>query len=767
MEPRSYGCLAPARPRPALAGLAAVLALAGCDHRDEGGQGPSGPAADETEAPADEATEDGIASSAAYAERRTERFDYVFRPGEPMKPAHRERLTWPAQKADQYDDVRWQNPQRYAITAQAPDHVRGMVEWEPMKAIVLSYPGYMSDYDNATHTMVQIGVHAAEVAEVWYVVDATQTRNFLEEELTSAGMSEETLSSKVRFIQLPIDSVWVIDSGPLPLVDEEADSFAFADFRYYHNRPNDDGLPTVLGRALPELGAEQPTVTYRMPLNTEGGTYQTTTDGVCFTGNRQLFHMSCSDGECNQDLRDMPLDEVQDHALTKEVEEVWGEYAGCEDVVVTNSITDDGTGHIDMYMKVVDDETILLGEYTEPFANEAQERNAERMDANAAFLEAYVKPNGGQFEVKRMVMPGHRSTNDGSVPFTYLNSTFINGLNLWPAYTFEEWEDSRAQAEEKWESAMPEWDHVWIDSEELSFWSGAIHCVTRTIPERKPGLWVADGSCEGGTCQSPEGGYGGTCQPHEAEKNVCWGPEWLCQCNDCTTECDYEPGEDDDGCGNVPFEGCCADGELQYCDSGSLKTEDCDGSCGWSEDDGYYNCGEEGGDPSEEFPRSCEDLTCEPDCEGRECGPDGCGGSCGSCSQGRACNEQGQCERACRDACTETGAYGCAGNVAWQCAEGDSGCLERFETDCTVGGRVCNSGACVPAPGQAPDPDASDASGPDAGGDATSPDVPDTEDDGSAGCGAAGGGAPLPVGVLAALLVAMALRRGPVRVARR
>mgnify|MGYP001445826305 CR=1 FL=1 len=45
--------------------------------------------------------------------------------------------------------------------------------------------------------------------------------------------------------------------------------------------------------------------------------------------------------------------------------------------------------------------------------------------------------------VERIIMPGHRTAQDGNgksyMPFTYINSTFINGLNLWPAYTFTDW----------------------------------------------------------------------------------------------------------------------------------------------------------------------------------------------------------------------------------------------------------------------------------------------------------------------------------------
>src|SRR5690606_23990783 len=146
-----------------------------------------------------------------------------------------------------------------------------------------------------------------------------------------------------------------------------------------------------------QFGYDQRTTTYRMPLSTEGGTFQATTDGVCFTGNRQLYYMSCEEpGGCDESIHSMPLAQVQTHPLALEMEATLRQYTGCQDLIITHSVTDDGTGHIDMYMKVLDDDRVLMGEYVEPYANGAQQLNAGRLDDNADFIEAFVKPDGGR-----------------------------------------------------------------------------------------------------------------------------------------------------------------------------------------------------------------------------------------------------------------------------------------------------------------------------------------------------------------------------------
>ncbi|MEC9072628.1 MAG: agmatine deiminase family protein [Myxococcota bacterium] len=591
--------------------------------------------------------------------------DYVFYDDEAMKPAFRDPTANPAQKADAAD-ILWANPERYAITVPPKAGIRPMVEWEPMQAVVMGFPSGMAGYDGITTTVTQIAANAAEVGEVWFIVDSNSTMNFLKGQIQAAGVSSGTLNSKVKFLIQPLDSIWFIDYGPLPIVDPNQGTFAFADFRYYGNRPLDDGLSTWLGRQLPTLGMGDPADTYRMPVDTEGGTFMSTSDGICFTGSRQLYYMSCNQGSCDNNLNYLSMNQLQTHPLTQELEELWGDYAGCKDVIVTHSITDDGTGHIDMYLKVLDDQTVLIGNYPKPYANTAQQTNDKRLDDNAAYIAAYVKPDGTKLNSERLLMPGHRNTNDGPIPFTYINSTFINGMNLWPATTYSDWEDSRAEAQATWEQLMPSWDHVWIDSTEISFWSGAVHCITRTVPALQPGPWIADGSCQGGQCQGPAGGYDGVCYPNDVPEPVCYGPAWECDCNDCDSSCPDLSGSQGGGCDGITYEGCCEGGSVFYCENNSLKQTSCNAACGWIAANQFYDCGGSGADPSGANPLSCDDLEdpCTPSCAGKACGDDGCGGSCGSCANGEICVANGVCEPVlCTPECDgkDCGPDGCGG----------------------------------------------------------------------------------------------------------
>ncbi len=630
----------------------------------------------------------------------SERFDAAgrFKLDPKVLPAYRDMNAFKALKGDQYDDVRFTNPENYALTVPPTADVRPMVEWEPMRSIVMSFPGYFLQSSNATNTFVQVAKEAAAVGEVWFFVDGNTAETGLKNLILQAGLDQTTMDAKVKFQTVNMDSIWFIDSGPLPIIDKDTNTFAFADFRYYHERALDDGVPTLMGRQMIDFGYPEVTNTYRMPLSTEGGTFQSTTDGICFTGNRQLYYMSCEAGGCDESIRTMSLENVQNNPFAVEMRQVLADYVGCVDLIITNSITDDGTGHIDMYMKVLDDNRVLMGDYPEPYANPQQELNAARMTANADFIEAYVKPDGTNFTVERLVMPGHQNAQGGAIPFTYINSTFINGLNLWPATQFPEWNDSRAEAEAKWQEVMPEMDHVWIDSTELSFYSGAIHCVTRTIPAVEAGNWIEDGACASGTCNAPTGGYDGLCDPANINNDICWGPAWECGCNDCTTNCEYTPTEDN--CNGITFTGCCEAGTAVWCQEGQLMEQACPNGCGWDSNENWYFCDNDGvTDPSGTFARSCG-ADCS--CDGKECGDDGCGGDCGSCAGEAACLNN-ECREDCFDC--NPGEIGCDGTVAWLCIPGTGGCNQRQTVDCGVTGATCEAGDCIAPPVVEPDPE--------------------------------------------------------------
>jgi len=132
-------------------------------------------------------------------------------------------------------------------------------------------------------------------------------------------------------------------------------------------------------------------------------------------------------------------------------------------------------------------------------------------------------------------------------------------------------------------------------------------------------------SCEGKECGGDGcGGDCGSCSPAES-----------CQDGICVA---------DPGCEGYTWQGCCDGNTLMWCQDGEVLEQSCANNpqCGWSADQGYYNCGTNGAaEPSGQHPILCPGA-CEPQCMNADgtpkaCGDDGCGGSCGSCADNEEC----------------------------------------------------------------------------------------------------------------------------------
>lgn len=584
-------------------------------------------------------------------------------------------------KADVFDDQRALYKKWFAITEPPTGDFRPMVEWEPMQALWTTYSDYVPGNNALAQTIVDIIYHTVVDADTTaaVVVDSNSAYNNLVSRLQSAGLTTSQINNDVIFYRKENDSIWFIDYGMVPMVRNDG-KVAFADFRYYHPRVLDDALSTRIG--WDEYDAN----TYRMPIDTEGGNFMYDGNGNCFTSERGLAIAGLTEAQ---------------------FEAVWAEYMNCSNLVVLKDITDDGTGHIDMFFKQVDGNTAIMGEYLAPYVNDPT--NKARMDDNADLLESLIGTNGLPMTVYRMPMP----SKAGGIPRTYINSTFVNGVNLWPIYSNSK--GAEALAEGIWETAMPGYEHIGINCDEIAQFSGTIHCITRTVPVGSATPWIGDGSCSGagGTCSAPAGGYTGTCEPGYNDNLVddipCRGPEWLCECPDCNA-CEggvivgsscagvCGTGAQPSGCYcDEACEGygdCCGDYAAECT---GAPVGGCDGFCGTQSSEGCWcdsQCSSYGDCCS-----NYEDLClCEPDCAGKACGDDGCGGSCGGCGASQSCNAAGQCVSTCTPDCAgkECGSNGCGGSCG-SCGAGETcNAAGTCDTTCTpdCAGKECGDNGC-------------------------------------------------------------------------
>jgi len=534
----------------------------------------------------------------------------------------------PTQKADRHDDARKANPEYHAATAPPSGALsfRPVMPYEPTRAILMQWPESMLTEDGIP-VMTSIANATVGTAEVWIVTSAGAT-SLVQTALTDGGLAD---LGNVKVIEASLDIGYVGDHGPIPLVDLNAGTMAFADHAFVQPRPSDDALPTVLARRLPELGLSSPATVFRAPLTSKVQHLRATSDGLCFTTEEHLRTVSCDVDNCSYLPGYLSLAELQTHPMALHLADVWGQYLGCKSLVVLHNL-DTLWGAPGLFFTLVDDQTAVVGEFDDP-----THPGASLLDDNVAFIESLVTPTGGSISVTRMPMP------DAELTYSYVNGLRVNDLHLWPVTSTPQWQTSKAAAEAVWTTIMPDQTHIPIDLTGAGWRGIGVGTFAIAIPDLPVAPWVADGECVDGQCVGPQDGYDGPCNPGSGSIESCWGPAWLCECGDCELGCD-QPAPCPPG---FPVQGCCSGNDLQQCDAAGLQTVTCQGGCGWQKALNRYACAVDGAEPGEadpfgEYPLTCEQALCEPDCEGKQCGDDGCGGYCGICGQ-RVCTDDGQC----------------------------------------------------------------------------------------------------------------------------
>jgi agmatine/peptidylarginine deiminase len=124
----------------------------------------------------------------------------------------------------------------------------------------------------------------------------------------------------------------------------------------------------------------------------------------------------------------------------------------------------DGTGHIDMYVKLLNDDTVLLAvTEDEPFKTAC--------DKAMAWFKANKAPNGQPYKI---ITVKAWSTDAW---YTYTNSLVVNNVAIIPSYSGSAEE---ANAKAAYESAG--YKVVPVPSDDSIVSGGSIHCVTQTIP---------------------------------------------------------------------------------------------------------------------------------------------------------------------------------------------------------------------------------------------------------------------------------------------
>ena len=332
--------------------------------------------------------------------------------------------------------------------------VRTMAEWEEIKAITLSWQGYPG-------VLTEIVREAVEEVEV---IIFTSNASSVENILNNAGVN----TNQVTYINQSTNSIWIRDYGQHTVYANDVGDQVLIDWIYNRPRPLDDESPELIANYY---GYElYNTNTGNTQLVNTGGNFMSDGMGNAFASNLILEE---NDGWGPYGSVNYP------NHNEEEIDDIMNQFMGIDQYIKMETLPYDGIHHIDMHMKLLNEETILVAEYPQGVADGPQiEENIQYI------LNNFTTPYGNPYTIIRIPSPPSTSglypDNNGYYR-TYTNSVFINSKVLVPFYRTEY--DTIAQR--IYEEALPGYEIIGIDCDNsgnnIISASGAIHCITKAV----------------------------------------------------------------------------------------------------------------------------------------------------------------------------------------------------------------------------------------------------------------------------------------------
>lgn len=331
--------------------------------------------------------------------------------------------------------------------------VRTIAEWEELQALVVGWKSYPT-------ILRQIVGAAKQETRVIVVYTTPDNPTSLTSYLAAGGVD----TVNVTFLAAPVNSVWSRDYGHWSAYTNDVDSLITIDWIYNRPRPSDDAVPVVISNYLGTPLYQTTTAPWNL-VHT-GGNFMTDGFGTGFSSELVL--------EENSSLGGFGVNHT-----AAEVDSIMYHFMGINRYIIMNKLPYDVIHHIDMHMKLLDEQTLLVGQYPTGIADGPQ------IEANLQFILAnYNSVYGTPYKVVRVVMPDDNNLypNNGGDYFTYTNSSFINKTIILPIYGIPE--DSTAIR--IYHESLPGYKVVPINCASMIGALGALHCITKEVGTSDP-----------------------------------------------------------------------------------------------------------------------------------------------------------------------------------------------------------------------------------------------------------------------------------------
>lgn len=344
------------------------------------------------------------------------------------------------------------------IESPPPFPVRHMAEWEELQALAITWRAY-------PQILTQIAYHAALEVRVLVFCDSESIKSTAENTLQNAGVN----MANIEFVVKPVDSVWIRDYGPNCVYANDVEDLNMIDWVYNRPlRPNDDAVPVAEGEYL-NIPVYSTTLNPERLVNT-GGNFMSDGLGTAFASKLIL-----DENGVNNPYGNNPLTE-------QEIDNIMADYMGLERYIKMETLPFDDIHHIDMHMRLLDEETLLVGQYPTGIADGPQ------IELNLQYvLDNFNSSFGTPYKVVRILQP---PMANGTYPplgdyRTYTNAVFVNKTILIPGYQ----EQFDTTAIRIYKENYPGYKVVSINCNQMIGAKGALHCITKEVGAVDP-LWI-------------------------------------------------------------------------------------------------------------------------------------------------------------------------------------------------------------------------------------------------------------------------------------
>jgi agmatine deiminase len=356
-------------------------------------------------------------------------------------------------------------------TPPAPLGYRLPAEWEPHAATWLAWPHNREDWPG------KFGPIPWVYAEIVRLLSRVEPVNILVKGKAEGRDAADRLDragvdlGRVRFLKAPTDRVWLRDSGPMFVNNDQPDfdgpRQAIVDWRFnawakYEDHRSDNRVPRRVARelGLPRWKPRAKVGEEDVRVVLEGGAIDVNGRGTLLTTEECL-------------LSDV---QARNPGLDREaMERILGEYLGVSRVIWLGLgiVGDDTHGHVDDLARFVDPKTVVA-----VVERDEDDGNYEPLRENLARLKEARDQDGEPLRVVELPMPRPVFFQKQRLPASYANFYIANGLVLVPTFN----DPADREALRVLASLFEGREVVGIHAVDLVWGLGTLHCMTRDQP---------------------------------------------------------------------------------------------------------------------------------------------------------------------------------------------------------------------------------------------------------------------------------------------